>query len=107
MIEKAVSFRLPSVINTILGSNYIKTDMTLEDALSYAVSAAALDSDNINFYTIEGEAKMIGELSYWVHDPAALEGLLFDIYGYADVYETEADEDTETDSDPETTTEGP
>ncbi|MDN5352445.1 MAG: polyisoprenyl-teichoic acid--peptidoglycan teichoic acid transferase [Clostridiales bacterium] len=95
MIQKALSFKLPSVINTIIGSNYVKTDMTLENALAYAVSAASMTSDNVNFYTIDGEAKMINGLSYWVHDPAALETLLFDIYGYSDVYEeTEAETET-------------
>lgn len=79
MLKKAISAKLPTVINTAM--KYIKTDMTLENALAYAVQAASISSDDIEFYTVEGTDKMMNGLSYWIHDPAQLEQLLFDIYG--------------------------
>jgi LCP family protein required for cell wall assembly len=81
MIEKSLSFKLPSVINTIIGSKYVKTDLTLENALAYALKAAALQKENINFYTLKGEDAMIKGTSYWIHDPADLENTLYSIYG--------------------------
>ncbi|MBM7561892.1 LCP family protein [Fusibacter tunisiensis] len=81
MIQKSLSFKLPSVINTIIGSRYVRTDLTLEDALAYALKAATLEKENIQFYTLEGEDTMMGGVSYWIHDPAKLEEKLFELYG--------------------------
>ena len=93
MMQKAISSKLPSVINTVIGGKYVATDMTLEEALTLAVKAASLGSDNIEFYTLEGEAKMINGVSYWIHDPAALEKTLYSYYGFDLEDETElADE---------------
>lgn len=81
MIEKSLSFKLPSVINTIIGSQYVKTDLSLENALAYALKAATLEKENITFYTLKGEDAMIKGSSYWIHDPADLEKTLYSIYG--------------------------
>ncbi|MBF4695641.1 LCP family protein [Fusibacter ferrireducens] len=81
MIKKALSAQLPSVMNTIINSNYVKTDMTIEDALGYAVKAAGMKTDQISFYTVTGEDKKINGLDYWIHDPAELESTLLKIYG--------------------------
>ncbi len=96
MIEKALSSQLPSVINTIINSNYVKTDMTIETALGYAVKAASMQSDDITFYTVEGHDERIGKLDYWIHDPEALERTLLTIYG-ADVSEEKTDDAADTD----------
>lgn len=97
MINKAVSSKLPSVINTIIGGKYVQTDMTLEEALSLAIQGATLAPDNITFYTLEGEAKMMNGLSYWIHDPAALEKMLYKIYGFdVGIDETETTEEPTT-----------
>ena len=81
MIKKALSSQLPTVMNTIINSNYVKTDMTIEEALRYAVKAAGMKTDQISFYTVEGEDKKINGLDYWIHDPASLESTLLKIYG--------------------------
>ncbi len=81
MLQKAIGPRLPALINTVLGSNYIKTDMTIETALSYALKAMAIDSEHIHFYMVDGEPKRINGSDYWIHNPDALEKMLFDIYG--------------------------
>lgn len=98
MINQAVSSKLPSVINTIIGGNYVKTDMTIEEALSLAIKASTIKSEDVSFYMLEGDAEWINNTSYWIHDPAKLEVLLYDLYGF-DVAEV-------TDQTPEETTEG-
>lgn len=82
MMNKALSFKLPSVINTIISSKYVKTDLTLENALAYSLKAAVLKPENINFYTVPGNTDMIKGVSYWIHDPYELEKMLFKIYGF-------------------------
>ncbi len=82
MMNKALSSKLPSVINTIIGGEYVTTDMTLEEALSFAIKGASLESEAIQFYTLEGEARMISGSSYWIHDPASLERTLYSFYGF-------------------------
>lgn len=98
MIQQAIGAKLPSVINTIIASRYIRTDMTLEEALGYSLKAATLKKDQTDFYLLEGEAKTVNGASYWFHDPERLEEILFEIYGV----EVEADE---TDSQEESTEE--
>lgn len=100
MMQKAISSKLPSVINTIIGGKYVATDMTLEEALTFALKAASLSSDNIVFYTLEGEAKWINGVSYWIHDPAALEKTLYGFYGF----ELDGDSDLTEEPSTETTT---
>jgi len=80
MLQKALSSKLPSVINTAM--KYVKTDMTLEEALSLGIGISGMQAENIVFHTVEGEDKMINGLSYWIHDPASLENLLLTMYGY-------------------------
>lgn len=82
MISQALSSKLPSVINTIIGGNYVKTDMTIEEALGLAIKAASMQTDDITYHMLEGEAKMINGASYWIHDPNKLEILLYKFYGF-------------------------
>lgn len=82
MINQAVSSKLPSVINTIIGGNYVRTDMTIEEALSLAIKAASINSENVNFYMLDGEAKTLNGTSYWIHDPAKMEIMLYSLYGF-------------------------
>lgn len=82
MMNKALSFKLPSVINTIISSKYVKTDLTLEEALAYSLKAAVLKPEDINFYTVPGKDDMMKGVSYWIHDPYELEKMLFSIYGF-------------------------
>lgn len=82
MMNKALSSKLPSVINTIIGGKYVETDMSLEEALGFAIDGASIEPDNIKFYTLEGEAQMLHGASYWIHDPASLEKMLYGFYGF-------------------------
>ena len=60
----------------------MKTDMALEEAMDFAIKGATMDPNSIKFYMLEGEAQMINGASYWIHDPAALETLLYGFYGF-------------------------
>lgn len=82
MIDKALSSKLPTLINTIIGGKYVRTDMTLEQALTFAIQGASIKGEDIQFYMLEGHDKMIGKTSYWIHDAKALEKLMFKIYGH-------------------------
>lgn len=82
MMNKAISSKLPSVINTVIGGKYVETDMSIEEALGFAIEGAAIKPENIKFYTVEGVAEMINGASYWIHDPAALEKTLYGFYGF-------------------------
>ncbi|GAB6106992.1 LCP family protein [Fusibacter bizertensis] len=82
MMSKALSSKLPSVINTIIGGKYVQTDMTLEEALSLAIKGASIKSEDIHFYMVEGKEKKIKGTSYWIHDPASLEKTLYGFYGF-------------------------
>jgi len=100
MLKKALSAKLPTVINTAM--KYIKTDMTLETALGFAVQAASIRPDEITFHTVEGTDKMMNGLSYWIHDPALLEQLMYQIY---DIVEEPTSSETDADTETETSTE--
>lgn len=98
MMKKALSSKLPSVINTIIGGKYVETDMTIEEALGFAIKGAAINPDEISFYTLEGVPEMINGGSYWIHDPASLERTLYGFYGFTigDSNETEGESTEET-----------
>lgn len=80
MISKAIGKNLPAVLNTIISSEYVKTDMTLEETLTYGLKAATLKTEDIKAYTLEGEAKFMDGASYWMHDPEKLRSTLEKIY---------------------------
>ena len=103
MISQALSSKLPSVINTIIGGNYVKTDLTIEEALSLAIKAATMQTEDITYHMLEGEAKMINGTSYWIHDPNKLEILLYKFYGF-DLNEDGTVEETTNESTTESST---
>ena len=103
MMNKALSSKLPAVINTVIGGEYVMTDMTLEKALDLAIKGASMNPDSIQFYTLEGEAQMINGSSYWIHDPASLEKMLYSFYGFTP--STEEDGSTTDDASDESTEE--
>lgn len=96
MINQAVGKNLPAVLNTIIGSEYVSTDLSLEETLTYGLKAAALQSDDIRTFTVEGEARNMDGASYWIHDPLKLTETLEKVYhvkGSEEVPETEGQTD--------------
>lgn len=92
MINKAVSGNLTAVLNTIIGSEYVVTDLSFEDTLTYGLKAATLKPDDIRMFTVEGEARNMDGASYWIHDSEKLTDTLEQIYnviGAGEAPETE------------------
>lgn len=81
-VGKIFSYRLPIVIKNSF--NYVKTDITLREALSYGKDAVGMKKDNFSFFTLPGEAEFRryeGKLlSYYVHNPEEVQKILSDIY---------------------------
>jgi len=75
--EKALSFRLPVVANTVF--KYVKTSMKLDDVLYYAKNAIGITKDNIKTYSLPGKSVNQG-LSYFIHDPEETKELIMKIY---------------------------
>ncbi|MGE5629575.1 MAG: LCP family protein [Caulobacteraceae bacterium] len=78
VIDKLTS---PAVIPKALSiadaaSKCIKTNMPNSDIARYAMNLGKLKTDNIKFYTVPGEPKMIGKVAYYVHDEGKLKKLM-------------------------------
>jgi len=81
-IKKSLSLKLVNVVSTAF--DYVKTDVKLSEALSYAVSVIGIDMDDISMTTLPGKAedRTYGKLrlSYFIHDPEKIRELMMDIY---------------------------
>jgi len=73
--RKALSFRLPSVANTVF--KFVKTSMELDDIIYYAKSAIGISTDDIKTYRLPGKPKGI---AYYIHDEKETEELMIGIY---------------------------
>lgn len=91
-IKKSLSLKIFNVVNTAF--DYVKTDVKLSDALSYAVGLAGFDVENMTMTTLPGkeEKRAYGNqrLSYYIHDPEKIRELMMEIY---DVEEAVVEED--------------
>ena len=61
----------------------VKSDVTLGAASKFALKAAGLESDAIRTYTLPGEGKYIGNVSYYVQDEEKTQEMLTEIYQVA------------------------
>lgn len=81
-MDKAISYRLPVVIKN--GYPYIKTDISLFEALYYGGKALGLSGDDIDFEILPGRAEFRRYggtlLSYYIHNPKATKRILENIY---------------------------
>lgn len=81
-IKKSLSLKLVNVVSTAF--DYVKTDVKLSEALSYAVSVIGIDMDDISMTTLPGKAedRTYGKLrlSYFIHDPEQVRELMMKIY---------------------------
>lgn len=50
---------------------YVKTDISLSDALKYANYITKIDMDKLSMETLPGAGQYVGGVSYFIHDPAA------------------------------------
>lgn len=78
MLSQALSFNLPNVIDVVF--EQIRTDIPLTTALTTAGSFVTMTSDDLEFYTIPGEAQIKDSLSYYIADYDRLEHMILSIY---------------------------
>lgn len=65
----AIIPRIPSIISTL--PEYVETNMSTKDMLSYALSFSKVKNENMYVKTLAGEGKYIKGVSYFIYDPKA------------------------------------
>lgn len=71
--------KIPRLVSEI--SKDVKTNLSVKEMLSLALSMKDLNGDAVNTYTIPGEGKYIGGVSYFIVDQQKLPGVLASISG--------------------------
>lgn len=77
-IRKALSFRLPAVINTCY--KYVKTDISLHEALLYVKDVIGITTADISMSMLPGDAGYRNGVSYYFHDPNQIRQLMMELY---------------------------
>lgn len=78
-IKKSLSFKLPVVVKETY--SHIKTDLSLSDMLLLASDAVNFSTDKLETAILPGRAKIMENLSFYIHDPYQVEDYVKDIYG--------------------------
>lgn len=78
-IKKSLSFKLPVVVKETY--SHIKTDLSLSDMLLLASDAVNFSTDKLETAILPGRAKIMENLSFYLHDPSQVEDYVKDIYG--------------------------
>ncbi|APH16919.1 cell envelope-related function transcriptional attenuator common domain protein [Clostridium sporogenes] len=58
--------KIPNILSTI--PDYVETDMSPEEIIKYGYAVTKGDKSSINMITLKGEAKYIGNVSYFIYD---------------------------------------
>ncbi|HDK7168169.1 MAG: LCP family protein [Clostridium botulinum] len=58
--------KIPNILSTI--PDYVETDMSPEEIIKYGYAVTKGDKSSINMITLQGEAKYIGNVSYFIYD---------------------------------------
>lgn len=81
-IKKSLSLKIVNVVKTSF--DYVRTDVSLKDALGYAAGAIGISVDDISMTTLPGvaEDRTYGRttLSYFIHDPIQVKEMMMKIY---------------------------
>ena len=77
-IKKAIGFKLPKVID--LTYDYVRTDLTQEDAIYFGSDVVGFDFGDIKKYTLPGDVKNKKGISYYYGDEDDVESLMTTIY---------------------------
>lgn len=75
-LRKAMSFKLPSVVNTAI--KYVQTDMPANKAIALADDAVGMSMENVETHDLPGEVPQ--NSGYFMGDPSEIEKLLVEIY---------------------------
>ncbi|HCX02917.1 MAG TPA: LytR family transcriptional regulator [Clostridiales bacterium] len=78
-IKKSLSFKLPVVVKETY--SHIKTDLSLSDMLLLASDAVNFSTDKLETAILPGRAKIMENLSFYLHDPSQVEDYVESIYG--------------------------
>lgn len=96
-IGKALSMKLPNVISAVYP--YVKTDFSLSELLGLGGDVIGFSKDNINVQILPGDAKYIGNLSFFIPDNEKIRETLYEIYNVPlKVENNEPDGNTENDN---------
>lgn len=71
----------------------VESDLTVGAATKFALKAVGLTSDSIKTYTLPGEGRYIGDVSYFLQDEAATDEMLMEIYSSGTDDETNGEGD--------------
>ncbi len=78
-VKKSISFKLPVVVKEIY--KHLKTDLSLADMLLLATDAVNFSTDKMETDILPGRAKIMENLSFYVHDPSQVEEYVNKLYG--------------------------
>ncbi len=86
MIDKVLSagtiLRMPLLAQTL--ASHLSTNMGLSEMKKYAFDAAGIKREDIKMHRIEGEAKYVDGISYFIYDKQKTEELVASIFGGTD-----------------------
>lgn len=80
MLEKILSSKIVSVMNTIIKGNYISTDIEIDKVIELASKASKLTAEDINMHYLEGKTIFVNSLSYWKMDEEKVEEIVKSFY---------------------------
>jgi LCP family protein required for cell wall assembly len=73
----------------------VESDLTIGAATKFAVKAAGLSEDSIETYTVPGDGKYIGDVSYFIQDEEGTEEMLLEVYGMTSSDDNAEDDENE------------
>ena len=71
---------LPEIYECV--SKEIRSNLTLSDITSIAMSAYLSGSDNVRIETIPGEGRYVGDISYYIVHEVGANDLIYEMFGY-------------------------
>jgi len=77
-IEKSLGLQILKLVD--IAKDYIKTSMTAEDMISYAIEVSKINMDNVKMYILPGKPNYIGGISYYIHDKQETKNMIMEIY---------------------------
>lgn len=77
-VDKALGMKLPNVISAVYP--YVKTDFSLTELLGLGGDVIGFSKDKINVEILPGDAKYIGNLSFFIPDDEKIREKLYELY---------------------------
>ncbi len=77
-VKKSISFKLPVVVKEVY--SHIKTNLSLADMLLLATDAVNFSIDKMETEILPGRAKIMENLSFYIHDPSQVEEYVEKLY---------------------------